>query len=304
MNQYFCIIQLFLAILLAPLLIGIINRTKAVFAGRKGQPLLQPYFEIIKLLQKDYVYSETITWIFKISPSLILASLLVIIAMIPSAGNYSLISFSGDIILILYLLGLIRFFIISSALDTGSAFEGMGASREAFFSILAEPATFLSVIALSYQTKSYSLSEILLKISWETWGEFFSPLILVVISLFIVLLAENSRIPFDDPNTHLELTMIHEVMVLDHSGPDFAFILYSSALKIWVLGSVIVNILLPVHSSELWVNQLVFLGGMSALAVLIGITESVMARLRLFRIPKLLISASFMSIMALIFIIR
>jgi len=303
MNIYYCIIQIVLALIFAPILLGFINKTKAFFAGRKGQSLFQLYYDIFKLLKKDYVYSNTTTWIFKIAPAIILGTALTIITMIPTSGNYSLIKFSGDFILIFYLLGLSRFFIIVSALDTGSSFEGMGASREAFFSILAEPITFLSLIALAYKTGSFSLSEIFLKISSFTWSSNFASLALIVISLFVVLLVENSRIPFDDPNTHLELTMVHEVMVLDHSGPDFAFILYASALKIWIFSSIIINILLPIHNLGFLLDYSIFLAGMIILSCLIGVTESLIARVKFLRSPKLLISASFMSILALIFII-
>jgi len=303
MNIYYSIIQIILALILAPILLGFINKTKAFFAGRKGQPILQPYHDILKLLQKDYVYSNTTTWIFKLAPAIILASVLTIITMIPTNGNYSLVNFSGDFILILYLLGLSRFFIIISALDTGSSFEGMGASREAFFSTLAEPATFLSLIALAYKTGSFSLSEIFSKISSLTWSINFASLSLIIISLFFVLLVENSRIPFDDPNTHLELTMVHEVMVLDNSGADFAFILYASSLKLWIFASFIINILIPIHNLGFFLNYLIFLAGMIILSCLIGVTESSMARVKFLRSPKLLITSSFMSILALIFII-
>jgi formate hydrogenlyase subunit 4 len=300
----FSYLQVIIALICAPLLIGIINRTKALFGGRKGQPLLQPYYEIVKLLQKDYVYSETTSLIFKAGSVVILSTALVLTLIIPVGSAVSVFAFSGDIVLIAYLFALSRFFLISSALDTGSSFEAMGASREGQFAIMAEPATFLSMTVIAYQTGSFSLSGMFGELTWLTWSENFSSFLLVIIALFIVMLAENSRIPFDDPNTHLELTMIHEVMVLDHSGPDFAFILYSSALKLWLLGAVIINILLPVHSANLLINQAVFLTGIAGLAVIIGITESVMARLRLLIVPKLLISASFMAVLALVFIIR
>jgi formate hydrogenlyase subunit 4 len=302
--EIYSIIQVVTALSCAPLLIGIINRTKALFGCRRGQPLLQPYYEIIKLLQKDYVYSETTSWIFRAGPVVILSTALILTAIIPVGSASSIIAFPGDIILIAYLLGLSRYFLLASSLDTGSSFEAMGASREAQFAILAEPATFLSLIVVAYQTGSISLSGMMGELNWLTWSENFSSFLLVIAALFIVMLAENCRIPFDDPNTHLELTMVHEVMVLDHSGPDLAFILYSSTIKLWLLGSVIINILLPVHYVNPFINQVTFLTGIAGLAVIIGIIESVMARLRIQRVPKLLISASFMAVLALIFIIR
>lgn len=300
----FAFIQVLIAFIAAPLLLGLINRTKAIYGGRKGQPLLQAYYDIAKLLKKDFVYSRTTTWIFPAGPPIIFSAVLLLSLLIPSGQAGSIIYFPGDIILIVYLFGISRFFMICSALDTGSSFEGMGASREAQFSLLAEPATFFSMIVIAFQTKSFSLSGMLENINWNTWSGNFPSLLLVIISLFIVMLAENSRIPFDDPNTHLELTMIHEVMILDHSGPDLGIILYSSSLKLWLLSAVIINIMLPVNNSNFLVNQGIFLAGIAVLAITIGVVESVMARIRLIKVPKLLIIASFLSILALVFIMR
>jgi len=297
------ITPLILALLLAPLMLGIIERVKAIFAGRRGRPLLQSYYDLSKLLRKGAVYSDTTTWIFRAGPMVALASTLSAGAIVPFGGAPSLVSFSGDLILMVYLFGLGRFFTVMAALDTGSAFEGMGASREAFFSALIEPTILLGLIAVARRTVEVplvSLNDIIAGVTFERWSEFDVLMVLVAVALVVVYLAENSRIPIDDPNTHLELTMIHEVMILDHGGPDLAFILYGAALKLWILGALIIGIALP-KTGIAPVDLIVALAGMVALAVGVGVVESVMARLRMTRIPQLLISATVLVVLALAF---
>jgi formate hydrogenlyase subunit 4 len=284
------IIPLLLALVLSPLLLGVINRTKAVFAGRRGQPLLQTYFDLWKLLQKGAVYSRTTTWIFRAGPMVGLAAALTAVMLMPLGQCPALIAFPADFLLFIGLLGLMRFFTVVAALDTGSSFEGMGASREVFFSALTEPALFVVLLTLVQQTGQFSLSAMFGPASNAHWLHSGPVLGMVVLALMIVLLAENARIPVDDPNTHLELTMIHEVMVLDHGGPDLAFILYSAALKLWLFAALVVGIVLPVTDSA-WLNLLLVVGGMFVIAVIVGVIESVMARLRLPVVPQLLVGA-------------
>ncbi len=289
-----------LALVLAPLLLGLINRTKAVFAGRTGQPLLQVYSDVWKLLHKSAVYSHTATWIFRAGPIVGLAAVLVTTAIVPLAGTPALIAFPGDLILLAGLLGLMRFFTVVAALDTGSSFEGMGASREVQFSALAEPAFLLALAVVAIQTFNLSLSGMMAALSFGDWIQNGPALALAAAALLAVLLAENARIPVDDPNTHLELTMIHEVMVLDHSGPDLAFILYGSALKLWVLGTVLASLLLPFHSDSWWRNLVVGVASLFAVAIAVGIIESIMARLRMRMVPQLLAGAGALAAIALI----
>lgn len=292
------------ALLLSPLLIGIINRVKALFGGRNGQPLLQPYYDLYKLLHKGAVYSRTATWIFRAYPAIALAAMLAAFTLVPLGGHPALVSGRGDLFLFAYLLGLMRFFNIIAALDTGSSFEGMGASREAQFSALAEIAFLLGLSALACATDSLSLSEIYGNIHFPLWAQYGSALLLVAVAFLIVFLAENARIPVDDPNTHLELTMIHEVMILDYSGPDFAMLLYAAGLKLWIFGSLLIGVLLPLHSGNAWLDSLAGVGGTMLLAVFVGIIESTMARLRLLRVPQLLAGAGVFSTLALLFILR
>ena len=295
------IVQYFLVLALAPLLPGIINRVKAFFAGRKGQPLLQLYFDLYKLLHKTPVYSRTATWLFRAGPVVGLGAMLCVLTLLPFGGRRSFSSFEGDFILLVYLLGLVRLVTVLAALDTGSSFEGMGASREVQFAVFAEPAFFLALAALARRTGSLSLAGIFTSLTPAAWLTAAPILALVTASLFIVFLAENSRVPVDDPNTHLELTMIHEVMVLDHSGPDLAFILYGSSLKLWTLGSLIACTILPKHSGAWLMNSGFFILAMFAIAAVVGVIESVMARLRMLNVPFLLMSAFVFSILALIF---
>jgi formate hydrogenlyase subunit 4 len=290
-------IPLLLALVLAPLLLGIINRTKALFAGRRGQPFLQTYFDLWKLLHKGAVYSRTTTWLFRAGPMLGLSAVLMAITLVPLGNFPALIAFPADFFLFACLLALMRFFTVLAALDTGSSFEGMGASREVFFSALAEPALLVALATLARQAGSLSLSTILSQVSGSHWLQAGPVMALVLIALVVVLLAENSRIPVDDPNTHLELTMIHEVMVLDHGGPDFAFILYGAALKLWVLSALVVGMVVP-DTGTLWLNLVLSVSGMFLVAVIVGVVESVMARLRLLIVPQLLVGAGALAAMA------
>jgi formate hydrogenlyase subunit 4 len=293
-----------LALLAAPLLLGVINRVKAVFAGRTGPPLLQGYYDLSKLLRKGAVYGKTTSWIFRAGPIVGLSCVLVALSVVPFAGIPSMLHFGGDFLLLAHALGLMRFFTVLAALDTGSAFEGMGASREVQFSALAEPVLLLGLAAIARKAGRFSLSLMLPGLSPQVWAAAGPALAMIAVSLVAVLLAENARMPVDDPNTHLELTMIHEVMVLDHSGPDFAFILYSAALKLWIMSALLIGIVLPVHTGNYGIDITAAFAGMIGVALLIGIIESVMARLRLLRVPQLLVGAGAISVMGLILILR
>ena len=298
--QITSLVNVLLGLLLAPLLLGFINKTKASFAGRTGPPLLQAYYDIIKQLQKGAVYSRTTSWIFRAGPVVGLSAVMVALTIVPLGGIAAPLAFSGDLLLLAYILGTMRFFTVIAALDTGSSFEGMGASREVLYSALAEPAFLVGLAAIARETGILSLSQMLPAV------RFFSPeVVLVAVALLVVFLCENARIPFDDPETHLELTMIHEVMVLDHSGPDFALILYGSALKLWVLGSVIVGLVFPSDANSSWlVNVFIAVCGLVLLSIVVGIVESSMARLRLLRIPQLLVAAGSLSAFAFILVLR
>jgi formate hydrogenlyase subunit 4 len=296
--------QIGLLLLFPPLLLGVVNRTKSLFAGRKGLPLLQAYYDLAKLLRKGAVYSRTTTWTFRAGPAIGLASVAVAGLMLAVAGEPALVSFAGDFVLFAYLLALARFFTALAALDTGSSFEGMGAAREVSFASMAEPALFVSLIVLARATGTLSLSGMLGPGLAPAWSTAAPALLLAAISLYVVALAENARIPVDDPNTHLELTMIHEVMVLDHSGPDLAFILYGASLKLFLFGAILVRLVLGLRFESLLAAEAAFAAGMVGFAILVGVTESVMARLRLVRVPQMLVGASVLSVFALVLLLR
>ncbi|NLI78538.1 MAG: hydrogenase [Candidatus Riflebacteria bacterium] len=293
------LVPILLALLLAPLLLGVINRTKAFFAGRQGAPVWQPYHDLRRLLGKGAVYSRTTTWVFVAGPVVGLASVLAALSLLPLGGQPAFLSFTGDLVLMVCLLGLMRFVTVLAALDTGSSFEGMGASREVTFSALAEPPLFLALAILARKTGSLSLTGILGAIDHGLWLQAGPMLLLVATALFVIFLAENARIPVDDPNTHLELTMIHEVMVLDHSGPDFAMILYGAALKLWLLGALVVGILVPA-GSPWYVGWPAAVGGLVLVAVLTGVVESTIARLRMHKVPQLLVGSLILALLAMV----
>ena len=292
-----------LGILLAPLLPGIVNKVKAFFAGRRGPPLLQLYYDLFKLMSKDAVYSRTTSWLFRAGPVVATASVLTSLFFVP-CGTRAPCAFPGDLLLVFYLLGLARFFTVIAAMDTGSSFEGMGASRETQFSAFAEVGLFIAFAALVRMTGQLSLSDIFEHVTPDLWRAHAPSLLLGTVVIMIILLAENSRIPVDDPNTHLELTMIHEVMVLDHGGPDFAMILYSSALKLWLFATWFAGVVIPRFAGSAALTVAATLGGMLLAAVLTGIIESIMARLRLLRVPQLLIGAAALAFVAFLLTCR
>lgn len=294
--------MLVLSFLLAPLMLGIINRVKAFFAGRQGPPLLQLYFDLIKLMQKGTVYSTSTSSIFRIAPVISLAVFVIAAMMLPFAGFKvpDFLVFRGDLILFVYLLALARIITVLAALDTASSFEGMGASREVQFSAIAEGAFMGSMTCLAVLGESLRLSDILTNhAAMNLITPHCTSIFLIALSLFLVMLSESCRVPFDDPNTHLELTMIHEAMILDNSGPDLAYILYGASLKLWIFASLIVMILIPFHGSFWW-NIPVFLSAMALIGVLIGIVESVMARFRFIKIPQLLVGALGLTILGIV----
>ncbi|MGE4298021.1 MAG: respiratory chain complex I subunit 1 family protein [Desulfovibrionaceae bacterium] len=299
------LVHLFLLLAFAPLLQGVIVKTKAFFAGRLGAPLLQPYYDLAKLWRKGCVFSRATSWIFHAGPVAGLAIPPLACLLLPFGRLPAPISFEGDMILFLYLFGLSRFLVVAAALDTGSSFEGMGGAREVTFSCLTEPTVLFCLLVLARLGGEPSLGALLgahLPSLWHSSAGF--SLALSMVCLFVVLLAENSRIPFDDPTTHLELTMIHEVMVLDHGGPELGMILYGAAMKLMVLGALLLDVAPLPPTGQPALDALVFLAGMVALAVLVGIVESTLARLRLTRVPQVLIGASLLSIFALVLVLR
>jgi len=262
---------------------GIILNTKSLASGRKGPGILQPIHDVIRLFRKGAVYSETGSWIFQVAPSIYFASVIMAILVIPFGQNKGLISFEGDFVFFAYVLALGKFFSIISALDTGSSFEGMGASREALYSMFAEPAFFILMGSFALLTGYTSFYDIFRTLHF---GSSISYLLGTLATFVLVTIAmiENSRMPVDDPKTHLELTMVHEVMILDNSGFDLGLILSASYLKFAMYGALIANFFIDVLP---WYIALpVFFAIQAAFAIAVGVWESFMARFRLSHNPQ------------------
>ena len=280
------------ALLLAPVLPGVILKVKALFAGKTGPPLLIRWYTLIKLLRKGSVYSDSTGFVFRLGPVAGCATALLALLFFPFAGLPPLLSFTGDIIVVLYALGLGRFCTVLAALDTASPFEGMGAAREVFFASLAEIGLFVVLILFHRMGGGLSLA------GWFAGPQAISLagtqgalLLLVVVALFLLLLAENSRVPVDDPATHLELTMIHEVMILDHSGPDLALIEFGAHCRLLFSPCLVASLLRPTLAAGPLANGLVFVGLLVLVYAAVGVTESITARLRMNLVPKFILTS-------------
>lgn len=287
------LVSLLVVLLLAPGVPGIAAKTKAVLTGRRGAPVLQLYWDLLRLVRKGTVYSTTTTWVFGLAPVAGVVTPILATCLVPLDGRNAVWSFAGDFVGFAALLALGRFTLVLAALDTGSSFEGMGASRDAAFASLIEPALFLCFVVLILATGQLSLSGMLSTAPTPS-------LAMVAVSLFLVLLAEASRVPVDDPATHLELTMIHEVAVLDHSGPDLALLLYGGALRMALFAALPVSILVSRRELPEPLALAVLAAGIVAVAVAVGVVESSMARLRLSRVPQFLVAASVLASLGVI----
>jgi formate hydrogenlyase subunit 4 len=285
-------ISLAVAILAAPLFPGIILKVKAFFAGKKGPPLFIKYYTLAKLLRKGSVYSNSTSFVFKLGPTVSFASALIVLLFLPLAGIPPLFSFHGDVIVLFYLMGIGRFFTVVAALDTASPFEGMGAAREVFFSTLAEVTIFTVLVVFYRLNGSLSFAEYFTGDNpISMMSDSGALLLLVIVSMFMVLLTENSRVPVDDPATHLELTMIHEVMILDHSGPDLALIELGSFYKLFFYSAFITHIIYPFSVINGAVGWFVFYAILALVYVAIGLTESIMARFKMDLVAKFILTS-------------
>lgn len=285
--------RLALWLLLAPLLPGIINRVKAWVAGRQGPPVLQLYYDLARLWRKSVVMSTLASPGFVIGPAVAWVALVGAALLVPLGPAGGALSFKGDVLLLVYLLALARFCMSWSALETGSAFEGMGAAREVSYAVLTEAALITAILSLSVQTSSVALSSMLL-LSVGPGA------LLLAAGLFSVLLAENCRVPFDDPNTHLELTMIHEVMVLDHSGPPLAAVLHGASVKLLLFAVLLSEAVLPLGRLSPLAAVAALAGGVGVVTVSVGLVESFLARFAFRRVPLLLTMAFLFCLFALL----
>ena len=289
-------LSLILIIISSLFFTGIIIRTKSLASGRKGPGIFQPMKDILKSFKKGSVYSKTTSFIFQIAPSIYFASILMAILVVPFGKEKGLISFEGDFVFFAYLLALGKFFNIISALDTGSSFEGMGASREALFSMLLEPAFFILMGSFVLLTGHTSFHDIFNSLQFTTYISY-ALRVLILFVLLMIAMIENSRMPVDDPKTHLELTMIHEVMILDNSGFDLGLILYGTNLKFAMYGALIANLF--ICSMSVVIAIPVFMGIQLFFAAGMGMIESFMARFRMSHNPQFIFALTSVSILIL-----
>lgn len=288
------LLRLAVWLLLAPLLPGIITKVKAWVAGRRGPPVLQLYYDLAKLWRKGVVLSTVVSPGHVAGPAIAWVALVGAALLLPIGPAGAPLAFRGDALLFVYLLALARFCTSSAALDTGSAFEGMGVAREVSYAVIGEAALITALLALSVQTHSVSLTTLLAPPAAGSGAA------LLAAGLFWVLLAENCRVPFDDPTTHLELTMIHEAMVLDHSGPPLAAILHGAALKLLLFSVLLAQAVLPMET----LSPLAAAGELGAsilvITVGVGLVESLLARLAFRRVPLLLTTGFLLNLFALL----
>jgi len=280
----------------APLLNGIVNILKARLSGRLGASVLQPYFDLMRLAQKETIYSRNSGFITRLAPVVVWNTTAFAVLLLPVGPFPASISFDGDIILLAYLLGLGRFLQILAALDVASSFEGMGASREARFAVFAEPIFFFTFGSLALVTGRFSLQSIISGIAWD---KPLFPIFIVVssISIFFLMITECSRMPVDDPNTHLELTMIHEVMILDTSGFDLMLYQHAASLKLLLYAFLVTSLLNPFGWLEPAVGVVLVLGVLAVLATCLAAIETLMARFRLVLVPQFLLYATVIGVL-------
>lgn len=300
------IYQFLLIIALAPLLTGVIKKTKAFFQTRRGPKIWQPYYDLYKLIQKESVISEHTSWIFRITPYIYLGSLLAASALIPVVTTEGSLGFTGDIIVIIYLFALARFFLTLAGLDAGSAFGGMASSREAAIASVAEPAMMLPLFTLALVAGTTNFTGI---VAWvvNSGPAAMTPVHLMsFVALFVVAIAETGRIPVDNPDTHLELTMIHEGMLLEYSGKPLAFLTLGASIKQLLIFTFLANLFFPwgisgeMNLISLVLASLVYIIKVMILGFVMAVVETSFAKMRLFKVPDLLMGSFLLGLLALI----
>jgi len=300
--------QIIVLLGISPFLVGLIRKVKARLQCRRGAGVFQPYADIAKLFRKQPVVSSTTSWIFTATPYILFASTLSAGLLVPMFISVTPMNFAGNIIALVYLLALGTFFLILAGLDAGSAFGGMGSSREGLVASLTEPAMILSIFAVALTAGSTNLSTIVHKTALlEGVVTAPAPHLMALAALCIVAIAETGRVPVDNPATHLELTMIHEAMVLEYSGRYLALIEWAAAMKLAVFLSLIANLFAPwgiattLAPGAIGIGLVAYILKIAGLAVLIGILESMIAKLRLFRVTELLGAAFILALLAVVF---
>jgi len=307
LDPFALVLQTLLMLLLAPLLSGCIKTWKARLQNRRGPRPWQVYFDIAKFLRKDMVISEHASWVFAFAPQVVFLTALTAGLMVPMLRTPAPLSLFGGVLAVVGLLALGRFFLALGGLDPASAFGGMGSSREMTISAIAEPALMLAVFAVAITAGSTDLSQIAQSTQGATWKLLNPAHVLAFAALFIVLLAETGRIPVDNPSTHLELTMIHEAMLLEYSGRYLALMEWGASIKQLVLMTLLVNVFIPVglagpqaSVAGLGLSLLAYLAKLLALSAAVVVVETTNAKLRLFRVPDLLSTSFVLATLALL----
>lgn len=297
-------LQMALVLLLAPLLTGFVRKCRARLLRRQGPSLLQPYRDLVRLMRKEVVLADSASWLFRVAPYLIFAATWVAACLIPTFATGLLFSWTGDVIVITALLGSARFFQALAGLDVGTSFGGLGSSREMMIASLAEPAMLLTVFTVSLLAQSTQLSTIAAFMASGQVGLRIS-LGLALLALTMIALAENARIPVDNPSTHLELTMVHEAMVLEYSGRHLAMIELASSLKLLLYMSLIAAVFMsrglpPAEAGipDQVLGLLVYLVKIALGGVLLALFETIIAKMRVFRVPDFLGAALMLSLLA------
>jgi formate hydrogenlyase subunit 4 len=300
------LVHLALVLLLSPLLTGFNRTFKARVQTRRGPGIFQPYRDLYKLLRKGMVIPDTASWIFTATPFVLFVTTLLASLLIPSITAQAPMSLFGGVLAVVYLLALGRFFLALGGLDTGSSFGGLGSSREMTISAIAEPALMLAVFTVAIGAGSTNLSSVAQAGLSQSWRFLAPSQMLAFAALFIVLIAETGRIPVDNPATHLELTMIHEAMILEYSGPYLALIEWAAAIKQLVLMTILVNVFFPFGLSPDWspvpvlISLALFLFKLLLLSIVVALVEVTNAKMRLFRVPELLAIGFVLGALALV----
>jgi formate hydrogenlyase subunit 4 len=300
------IIQLLLFLIVAPFVTGAIRTMKARFQTRRGPSIWQAYRDIYKLLRKGMVIPDSASWLFAATPWVVFLTAAMVGLMIPMVATQAPLSLFGGVLAVIYLLALGRFFLALGGLDAGTPFGGLGASREMTISAIAEPAMMLAIFTVAISANSTNLSEMAKLAVGQSWRFLAPSQMLAFGALFIVLLAETGRIPVDNPATHLELTMIHEAMILEYSGPWLALIEWGASLKQLVLMTLLVNTFFPYGLSPEWALPGIAIGlgfyliKLLAIGSLVVLVETANAKMRLFRVPDLLAVAFVLGALAMI----
>lgn len=300
-------IQVLLLVLLAPLVRGVISRLKARIQNRQGASVWRPYADLLKLVRKEDLVPASASFVFRLAPIVLIATTLAVAAFVPLLHGSALLRATGDFVLLVYLLALGRFFLMLGAMDGGSSFGGMGASREALVSTLAEAPFLLALMSVAIAARTGSIAGIVQWTMGQNFFQFSAVHALAFVALALVAIAETGRIPVDNPTTHLELTMIHEAMVLEYSGPSLALIEWASAIKLTVVMALLIALFVPwgmasnFSALAIAIASVVLLLKMAALILALALVESSVAKLRMYLVPDFLGVASALAILAVVF---